>query len=176
MIRTTLILLLLFTSLQGFSQIHQKSSLYFNNGKLRADSSFAISVEQFKIWRFAENNLAAWIASEVSYPKLAERNGIEGLIIVAFDCQGDEITNIRVVKQPNSVFTEVGIATIQRASANILKEFKFWKSWSRNELKYRGTYFIPIDFSMIPFEPELKKKAAIPMIKISGGGLGYPAH
>src|SRR5687767_2168744 len=125
-------LLLLYFCLLTFlslAQEHQYSALYFNNGKLRADTTLSISAEQFKIWRFAEGNIATWIGSKLSYPKLADRNGIESFIIVAFDCQPEEIKNIRVLTGAHSTFIEAGTAAIQTASPEILRELKFWSKW-----------------------------------------------
>lgn len=172
--RYLFLLLLSLLPVFAFAQQYQHSAFYYNNGKLEADTTFSISPEQFRVWRQAENNISTWISSNLNYPTLAERNGVEGQIIIAFDCTSDEIKNIRVVKAKTIIFNEEGIKALQKSTVNILDEFKLWQR--KFNLKIAGTYYVPIDFSLIPFEPELRKRGAIPMRKLSIGGLSYPAH
>lgn len=135
------------------------STLYFNNGKLRADSTLSISAEQFKIWWQAEEGIVYTIASKLTYPEVCKRNGVEGNLIVAFDFAGSEIKNIKVLKPSNPHFSEAAINAIQNSAKTIFEVL--------NSKKYnpKGTYYLPLDFDLIDLRGEVKKRSAVPIIK-----------
>lgn len=161
MFRITLILLLLLTSSTGFSQIHQKSGLYFNNGKLRVDSTRSISADKFETWWRAEPYIIEAVRANLTYPSIYLRNGFEGHLVVAFDFTGAEIKNIRTLNFPPSHFDNAAIEAIQKSAKTIIDVLQFYQ----RESKSVGSYYIPLDFDLIDIREEVKKRGAIPIIQ-----------
>ena len=148
--------------------------MYTNNGILRADSSLAISGSQFQVWRRIEGNVCTWISSNLVYPSLAERNGLEGNVIIAFEYQKEIISNIKIARGGNDLFIQSGLESIQKASPYISKKFKYWQNKMRDN--FDGIYYVAINFSLIPYEKALKEKQAIPIIKLAPGPSGGHGH
>ena len=172
--RKLLLLCLCLLPFFSMAQEHQYSALYFNNGKLRADSSLSISAEQFKVWRRAEENIVGFINSHLSYPSVAARNGLEGRAVIAFEYKNKEIKNVRVVNATWEGFSEMATQAFQKSTPLILNEFNYWK---RNfDFNLNGTYYLPIDFSLTVFREEMKKRNAIPVLKLSEPSIRVYGH
>jgi hypothetical protein len=154
-------LLLLFTFSKGISQTHQKSGIYFNNGKLRADSTLSISADKFETWWRAEPNIIEAVRANLTYPSICLRNGVEGHLIVAFDFTGTEIKNIRTLTVSNTYFDKAAIEAIQKSAKTITDVFQFYQS----KPKTVGSYYLPLDFDIIDIREEVKKRGAIPIIQ-----------
>ncbi|MBK0404174.1 hypothetical protein I5M27_14355 [Adhaeribacter sp. BT258] len=158
----------------AMSQKHEWSALYSNNGTLRADSSFKISDSQFQVWQRIEGNVCTLISSNLMYPSIAERNGVEGNVIIAFNYKKGVLDHIRIVRGEFDFFNQSGLESMQKASAYILREFKYWQNKMRDN--FDGTYYVAIDFSLIPYQKALKEKQAIPVIKLSPGPFSGHGH
>ena len=145
------------------AQEHRFCSLYFNNGKLQADSSLAISADQFKAWWRAEPNIVATIAANLTYPQVCLRNAVEGRTLVAFDFTGTEVKNIRILNISHDHFNEAAINAVQNSAKVIVEELT-----SRKHLgNLKGTYYLPLVFELIDVRKEIKKRGAVPIIQPS---------
>ncbi|MEI6851374.1 MAG: hypothetical protein WCL06_00970 [Bacteroidota bacterium] len=70
-----------------FSAIGQTASisnLYYDDGRLIADTSFRISPQQLKKWTAVEDTLTKNILEKLSYPIVAKENNVFGKVIVSF--------------------------------------------------------------------------------------------
>lgn len=154
-------LALLFLPFWALAQENQLSDIYFNNGKLRADTTLSISAKQFKGWWRAENDILADVAYFLTYPSLASRNGVEGKVIIAFEVTDEEIINVRAVDTSWVGFREAAVLAVQKSSRDILRRLGHGKM-GRN---YSGTYYIPIEFDLFDFKEETRRRAALPVLK-----------
>lgn len=170
--KINLILLFIFISTNAFSQRWENadSYLYYNNGTLKVDTTLHISKMQFKVLHPVERDIIIAIHHNTQYSPLAHENGIKGTVIAAFDCDTNEIKNIRVIKKVGAALDEAVIAGIKKAEKDILKNFKRSMLHRLNPAennKPDGTYYFPVNFRTIDFEQELKKTGTIPITKES---------
>ena len=146
------------------SQENLKSDIYFDNGELRVDTTLRINLNQFDIWHMSENNILAIVSNSIDYSNLARESGITGIAIIAFECDTLDLKNIRLIKNIGGGLDENIIKGIDQISEKIVFEFRHTQNIKKNEqINYIGTYYIPIDFSLIDLKKEMKIKNAIPI-------------
>lgn len=148
-----------------FSQENYKSLIYNDKGQLRIDTTLKISQKQFDIWYLSENNILAIISNNIVYSRLAREAGIKGIAVLAFDCDTLNLNNIRMIKNLGGGLDENIIEGIEKINERIVFEFRHIQSLNKKDpIKYLGTYYIPINFSLIDLKEEMKKTNAIPII------------
>ncbi|NOX45628.1 MAG: hypothetical protein GXO89_01450 [Chlorobi bacterium] len=148
-----------------FSQGSFKSYIYNDNGQLRIDTTLKINQDQFKIWHLSENNILAIISNNIKFSNLAKEAGIAGIAIVAFDCDTSDLSNIRLINKLGGGLDESIIEGIEKMGERVVLEFRLIQNLKRRDrISYLGTYYIPIEFSLIDLREEMKTKNTIPVI------------
>jgi hypothetical protein len=160
-----------------FSQENFKSFIYNDNGQLRIDTTLNISQDQFDIWNMSESNILGIISISADYSKIALANGIQGIVIVSFDCDTTDLNNIKILKSTGGPLYKNVIKIIEKKSKHIVYEFRHIQNLRKNDpIKYLGTYYIPFDFSLINLNEEMKKRNAIPMFGLQIPLIGRWMH
>jgi hypothetical protein len=148
-----------------FSQGNFRSYIYNDNGQLRIDTTLKINQDQFKIWYLSENNILSIISNNIEFSNLAKEAGITGIAIVAFDCDTSNLSNIRLINKLGGGLDESIIKGIEKMGERIVLEFRLIQNLKRrHRINYLGTYYIPIEFSLIDLREEMKTKNTIPVI------------
>lgn len=155
----------LLTLLLTFNQAKGQSYIYNSKGQVIIDTTLSINSDQLEIWRLAESNILSYISMNIDYSNMARESGINGIAIVALDCDSLDIKNIRLIKKLGGGLDENIIDGINKISEKIVLEFRLIQNRKKREkLNYQGTYYIPFDFSLIDLNEIMKKKNAIPII------------
>ena len=167
--KTLLINLLLILSFLSFAQKPQKSFLYDKLGRLHVDTTLQISKTQLEYWQFAEEQIIARLSYNTTYVPAARRAEIEGKLIVAFDCDGEFVKNIRLVsKKIGMGLDEEVIKGLEKTSSYILHELRYiQKEVLKTKKSFNGTYYISLDFTIINFYKEFENKKAVPFFQLS---------
>jgi hypothetical protein len=167
--KTAAISLLLIIPFLSFSQQPGKSFLYDEKGRLQLDTTLQISKDQLQYWQLAEEQIITRIAYNTSYLPAARRAGASGQLIVAFDCDGEAIKNIRITSGKIGMgIDEEVIRGVEKTSGYIIYEFKYFqKELLKSAKSFNGTYYIPFDFTISNFDKELERKKAVPFFQLS---------
>jgi hypothetical protein len=167
--RTLLINLMLILPFLSFSQKLQNSFLYDEKGRLHVDTTLQISKIQLEYWQLAEEQIIASLAYNITYVPAARRAEVGGQLIVAFDCDGEFVKNIRLVsKKIGMGLDEEVIKGLEKTSSYILYEFRYFqKEVLKTKKPFKGTYYIPFDFTTVNFYKELENKKAVPYFQLS---------
>lgn len=124
------------------SQALDGSSIYFENGQLKADSSFSISKQQFEIWKRYENAIVDQVFSAIKYPISMQENGISFYLIVSFYIGvNGEIVNLNIEKsqeQHKAYFIK------QFGASAIASIYGIYMSYP--VLAGLGKYYLPINY------------------------------
>ena len=148
-----------------YSQEQNRSYIYNYKGQLRVDTSLTITQKQYKAWSIAEDNLLSHLSRHINYPPLANESGIIGIVIISFDCDTLGIKNIRAMNKIGGGLDKAAIEGITRLKEKILLEFRHTQNIKRRKpISYQGTYYIPIDFTLINLLEYKNKNYTIPIL------------
>jgi protein TonB len=80
-----------------------------------------------------------WVMSRLRYPQIAQENGIQGRVLLAFVVEKDgSLTNIQVLQTPDSSLSDEAI--------RILKSSPKWTPGKQRNQTVRVKYTLPVDF------------------------------
>lgn len=86
--------------------------------------------------------LTNWIEENITYPVLADVNGIEGKVVVTFDVNDDgTISNVQVEKSVNSILDNEVVSKVESMPR--------WIPAKQNGRPVKMRYTLPINFSEI---------------------------
>ena len=118
------------------------------NAMLPEDAEVVFDVvEQMPEFPGGPQALFEWLSKNITYPVIAQENGIQGRVIVRFavDCDGS-ITDVKVMTSVNPA--------LDKEAVRVVKSMPRWKPGKQNgkTVKVRST--VPVTFSL----QEIKKK------------------
>lgn len=82
-----------------------------------------------------------WLAQNMRYPEEAEKNNIEGKVIVSFVIEKDgSVSNIKALKSPHSSLTEEVV--------RLVKAMPNWNPGTMSGKPVRVKYVLPLSFKL----------------------------
>lgn len=151
----TLIMLLLLLPFIGFSQ---STSLYNNNGTLKADSHFRINKTALKKAAEIEEQLIPFICRRIRYPAVALENGLSGNLIVKFSTK-KELVKYEVITYTDSVFKDAILSFLKLQAQSDLYKILGGS---------RVTFYLPVAFVLIKDDEERPDPPNYVIIKAFG--------
>ena len=105
-----------------------------------------VIVEEMPEFPGGKQALGQYLGAHITYPAVAQRNGLEGLVVLSFvvDQQGN-ITDIEPVKR-------LGGGTDEEA-IRVVKSMPRWKPGKQNGRYVKTRFTLPIRFEMADPEP-----------------------
>ena len=88
-----------------------------------------------------KGDINLWLAQNMRYPEEAEKNNIEGKVIVSFVIEKDgSVSNIKALKSPHSSLTEEAI--------RVVKAMPNWNPGTMYGKPVRVKYVLPLSFKL----------------------------
>lgn len=88
-----------------------------------------------------KGDINLWLAQNMRYPEEAEKNNIEGKVIVSFVIEKDgSVSNIKALKSPHSSLTEEVV--------RLVKAMPNWNPGTMSGKPVRVKYVLPLSFKL----------------------------
>ena len=98
-------------------------------------------VEEMPSFPGGPGALMSFLSSNIKYPVVAEENGIQGRVIVAFVVERDgSITDVRVVKSVDQ--------SLDKEAVRVVKSMPHWIPGKQNGSAVRVKYTVPVTFRL----------------------------
>ena len=82
-----------------------------------------------------------WLGSHVQYPAIAQENGVQGKVIVAFVVERDgSITDVNVVRSVDP--------SLDKEAARVVRSMPKWIPGKQNGASVRVKYNVPVTFRL----------------------------
>ena len=105
------------------------------------------SVKEMPKFPGGSSALSDYISKNIIYPKIAEKNGIEGRVLLSFVVEPDgSITNVKVVKSIDP--------SLDKEAERVVSFMPKWIPGKQNGLPVRVRYKVPVEFNL----PRNKRK------------------
>ena len=105
------------------------------------DSKVFDVVEQMPAFPGGQSALFQWLSSNIKYPAEAEKNGVQGRVIVTFVVERDgSITETKVVR---SVDPQLDVEAVR-----VIKSMPHWNPGKQNGSAVRVKYTLPLSFRL----------------------------
>ena len=119
-------------------------------GKIIAESSAPKKVFTGKVYDIVEQmpsfpggpaELMKWLSSHVQYPAIAQENGVQGRVIVAFVVEKDgSVTDVTVVRSVDP--------SLDKEAARVVRQMPKWIPGKQNGAAVRVKYNVPVTFKL----------------------------
>ena len=119
-------------------------------GEITAESSAPKKVFTGKVYDIVEQmpsfpggpaELMKWLGSHVQYPAIAQENGVQGRVIVAFVVEKDgSVTDVTVVRS--------GDPSLDKEAARVVRQMPKWIPGKQNGAAVRVKYNVPVTFKL----------------------------
>ena len=128
-------LCLMTLSVCSFAQVTNNDSN--NNAK---NQVFTV-VEQMPMFPGGNAGLMKYLASNVQYPEVAAKNGVQGRVVVGFviECDGS-ITNVEILRGVDP--------SLDREAMRVVKAMPKWVPGKKNGAVVRVKYQVPVSFRL----------------------------
>lgn len=98
-------------------------------------------VEQMPAFPGGPVELMKWLGSHVQYPAIAQENGVQGKVIVAFVVERDgSITDVNVVRSVDP--------SLDKEAARVVRSMPKWIPGKQNGASVRVKYNVPVTFRL----------------------------
>ena len=85
--------------------------------------------------------LMKWLGSHVQYPAIAQENGVQGRVIVAFVVEKDgSVTDVTVVRSVDP--------SLDKEAARVVRQMPKWIPGKQNGAAVRVKYNVPVTFKL----------------------------
>ena len=119
-------------------------------GEITAESSAPKKVFTGKVYDIVEQmpsfpggpaELMKWLSSHVQYPAIAQENGVQGRVIVAFVVEKDgSVTDVTVVRSVDP--------SLDKEAARVVRQMPKWIPGKQNGAAVRVKYNVPVTFKL----------------------------
>ena len=119
-------------------------------GEITAESSAPKKVFTGKVYDIVEQmpsfpggpaELMKWLGSHVQYPAIAQENGVQGRVIVAFVVEKDgSVTDVTVVRSVDP--------SLDKEAARVVRQMPKWIPGKQNGAAVRVKYNVPVIFKL----------------------------
>ena len=120
------------------------------SAETRAESSAPKKVFTGKVYDIVEQmpsfpggpaELMKWLGSHVQYPAIAQENGVQGRVIVAFVVEKDgSVTDVTVVRSVDP--------SLDKEAARVVRQMPKWIPGKQNGAAVRVKYNVPVTFKL----------------------------
>ena len=98
-------------------------------------------VEQMPSFPGGPAQLMKWLAEHVQYPAVAQENGVQGRVIIAFVVERDgSITDVNVVRSVDP--------SLDKEAARVVRNMPKWIPGKQNGAPVRVKYNVPVTFRL----------------------------
>ena len=98
-------------------------------------------VEQMPSFPGGPAELMKWLGSHVQYPAIAQENGVQGRVIVAFVVEKDgSVTDVTVVRSVDP--------SLDKEAARVVRQMPKWIPGKQNGAAVRVKYNVPVTFKL----------------------------
>ena len=106
-----------------------------------SDQKVYDAVEQMPSFPGGQGALMQWLSENVKYPVVAQENGVQGRVVVAFVVEKDgSITDVRVVRSIDPV--------LDQEAQRVMMSMPRWKPGTKNGSAVRVKYNVPVSFRL----------------------------